>query len=554
MERGRAGSPLYVRQKSISSSSGGGASSPMMSPMHRHVRTGSSGVANFRRQQNTAARAAAQRLAHVMAHQPAGDDSDDDEDPAAPLPELSTPRRAARSPSPAVYSLLYFISPLKHWGCWYICANVGLQHRDVEDWMNSDAIRKLKLIGRYLAEQTSTIRLTSAGRPSIAAKPTTLIPPIKPSPRPIITTLASESPVVSRREKRMSIDLGNLNLKETVQTRSSSALQDEIDVLQEENENLLEKLRLAEERCEEAEARARQFEKWVASRAAMQTSGPNNQEVASLRMKAKIARDEAASLAEHLQEAELEIKSLRTLAQKMILSPEEMEEVVLKRCWLARYWKLCVSYGIHADVAETKHEYWSSLAPDPMEVVLSAGQKARDGNPSEIADIEEKDKVQLNVNDLAEEGNIECMILVEKGLRELTSMKVEDAVLLAMARHRRASIKSGSFSGSSIAAEGQNPVEAVELSQEESEDVLFKQAWLTYFWRRVKNHGLEEDIADERLQFWIEQNNHSPTSHDVVEVERGLLELKKLGIESQLWEAARRGSDQDARSQADSEL
>nr|XP_010904828.1 coiled-coil domain-containing protein SCD2 [Elaeis guineensis] len=510
MERGRAGSPLYVRQKSISSSSGGGgASSPMMSPMHRHARTGSSGVANFRRQQNTAARAAAQRLAHVMAHQPAGDDSDDDEDLSTPLPELSTPRRAARSPSPA--------------------------------------------IGRYLAEQTSTLRPTSAGRPSMVAKPTTLIPPIKPSPRPVITTLASESPIVNRREKRMSVDLGNLNLKEAAQTRSSSVLQDEIDILQEENESLLDKLRVAEERCEEAEARARQFEKQVASRAAMQTNGPNNKEVASLRMKAKIARDEAASLTEHLQEAELEIKSLRTLAQKMILSPEEMEEVVLKRCWLARYWKLCVNYGIHADVAETKHEHWSSLAPDPMEIVLSAGQKARDGNLSEIADIEEKDKVPLNVNDLPGEENIESMLLVEKGLRELTSMKVEDAVLFAMAQHRHASIKSGSFSGS-VAVEGQIPVEAIELSQEESEDVLFKQAWLTYFWRRVKNHGLEEDIADERLQFWIEQNNHSPTSHDVVEVERGLLELKKLGIESQLWEAARRGSDQDAGSQADSEL
>ncbi|KAG1326316.1 putative Superoxide dismutase [Cu-Zn] [Cocos nucifera] len=319
-----------------------------------------------------------------------------------------------------------------------------------------------------------------------------------------------------------------------------------IDVLQEENENLLDKLRVAEERCEEAEARARQFEKQVASRAAMQTNGPNNKEVASLQMKAKIARDEAASLAEHLQEAELEIKSLRTLAQKMILSPEEMvhiplfvyssellqkifylhdancllrylsqEEVVLKRLmvgWIS---------GIHADVAETKHEHWSSLAPDPMESVLSAGQKARDGNLSEIADIEEKDKVPLNVNDLPGEENIESMLLVEKGLRELASMKVEDAVLLAMAQHRRASFKSGSFSGSSVAAEGQIPVEAIELlselSQEESEDVLFKQAWLTYFWRRVKNHGLEEDIADERLQFWIEQNNHSPTSHDVVE-------------------------------------
>ncbi|CBI34286.3 unnamed protein product, partial [Vitis vinifera] len=36
-------------------------------------------------------------------------------------------------------------------------------------------------------------------------------------------------------------------------------------MVQEENESLLEKLRLAEERCEEAEARARQLEKQVAT-------------------------------------------------------------------------------------------------------------------------------------------------------------------------------------------------------------------------------------------------------------------------------------------------
>jgi hypothetical protein len=43
------------------------------------------------------------------------------------------------------------------------------------------------------------------------------------------------------------------------------------------------------------------------------------------------------------------------------------------------------------------------------------------------------------------------------------------------------------------------------------------QAWLTYFWRRAKNHNIEEDIADERLQFWIEQINHPVTTSDVIE-------------------------------------
>ncbi|KAL6497196.1 scaffold protein Scd2 [Orobanche gracilis] len=82
--------------------------------------------------------------------------------------------------------------------------------------------------------------------------------------------------------------------------------------------------------------------------------------------------------------------------------------------------------------------------------------------------------------------------------------------------------------------------EAFELSQEESEDVLFKEAWLTYFWRRAKMHGVDEDIAEERLQVWISRSGQSPTSHDAVDVERGLTELRKLGLEQQLWEASRK--------------
>ncbi|URD90354.1 hypothetical protein MUK42_27111 [Musa troglodytarum] len=533
MERLRAGSPVYTRQKSISSSTGVPSSPTTMSPAHplhhhqnRHLRSGSAGVGTFRRAQNTAARAAAQRLARVMAHQHADDDDDDEDDDelssGPPIDLLSTPRRAARSPSPA--------------------------------------------INRYLAEQTP-VRPTSTGRSSVAAKPATMIPPIKPSSKPLGTTAPSdplissqrtetpkqlvttvpsdplissqrsETPVSSRREKMMSVDLGNLNVREPSNARSSSALQDEIDVLQEENENIREKKKNVKKQKQELdnlrnrkEAALQQRE--AALKAAAQTSYAKR-EISSLREEAKIARDEAASVSEQLQEAETEIRSLRTMAQKMILSQEQMEEVVLKRCWLARYWKLCVHYGIYADIAEPKYEFWSSFSPLPLEVVLSAGQKARDGNSSDKSDLEEKEKVSWNASDLAGEGNIESMLLVEKGLRELSSLKVEEAVLLSMAQHRRASTKSAP----SLSGEGQNPAEAFELSQEESEDVLFKQAWLAYFWRRVKDHDLEEDIADERLQFWIEQSNHSPTSHDAVEVERGLFELKKLGIELQLWEA-----------------
>jgi len=43
------------------------------------------------------------------------------------------------------------------------------------------------------------------------------------------------------------------------------------------------------------------------------------------------------------------------------------------------------------------------------------------------------------------------------------------------------------------------------------------QAWLTYFWRRALFHGVEEDIAEDRLQFWIARSGQSPTSHDAVD-------------------------------------
>lgn len=98
----RSGSPVLSRQKSNNSAAGAYDASPTMSPMNRHVRSGSAGVGNFRRAQNNAARAAAQRLARVMAQ--SNDDGSDEDGESEPMPpiELSTPRRANRSSSPAV--------------------------------------------------------------------------------------------------------------------------------------------------------------------------------------------------------------------------------------------------------------------------------------------------------------------------------------------------------------------------------------------------------------------------------------------------------------------
>jgi hypothetical protein len=128
MDRKRTDSPLYVRQwSSESSTTGTNPSSPAMSPSRApHVRSASATTfSTVKRNQNFAAKAAAQRLAQVMASQTADDDDDEDDSDdlgfrySAPPPfslsrtALNTtttrrlevpPVRTNRSPSPAVIS------------------------------------------------------------------------------------------------------------------------------------------------------------------------------------------------------------------------------------------------------------------------------------------------------------------------------------------------------------------------------------------------------------------------------------------------------------------
>lgn len=387
-----------------------------------------------------------------------------------------------------------------------------------------------------------------------------MIPSIKQQNRPATSGPGSESPAINRREQRRSVDLGS-SLRAR---RTSSSLHDEINSLQVETEGMYEKFNLAEERSEEGDAKSMHMAAVIADAiepeanlisrkdaalqqrkaslrsASRRSNSASCDEIAALRSEAKVANS-VSSVSQRLKSTGSIVRSLHGATNRMVLSQEEMEEVVLKRCWLARYWKLCVRLGIHCDIAEEKQEYWSSFAPLSLEVVLSIGQKARDGALSDHADMETKSKMSdaSHVNDMSGDGNIESMLLVERGLRELSSLKVEDAVMLALSEHRRVRPLSGPSS------EGQNPPESLELSEEEQDDVRFKQSWLTYFWRRAKSHDIEEDIADERLQFWIEQGNHPVSTIDIIEVERGLTELRKLGIESQLWESTRRSLDDD---------
>ncbi|XP_010438932.1 PREDICTED: coiled-coil domain-containing protein SCD2-like [Camelina sativa] len=350
----------------------------------------------------------------------------------------------------------------------------------------------------------------------------------------------------------------------TEDDREASALRDELDMLQEENDNILDKLQRAEERREAAESRAKELEKQVASlgeganfdvkllkrkeaalrqreaalRAAEQKRDGRSKETDALSSEFQSLKDEADKATEQLHEAEAETKSLRTMIHRTILTQEEMEEVVLKRCWLARYWELAIQHGICDDISTSRYEHWSASAPLPFEVVLSAAQKPEDSWQTGGSD-RTWSKVVSNFSDVNGEGNIESMLAVEAGLREIASLKVEDALMLALARYRQTSVVRQTVSDSRVQGESKFS-EAFELSEEEQQDILFKEAWLLYFWKRAKIHGVESDIAEERLQFWINRLGQQPSSHDAVDVERGMRELRKLGIEQQLWETSRK--------------
>uniref|UniRef100_M4CX95 Coiled-coil domain-containing protein SCD2 n=1 Tax=Brassica campestris TaxID=3711 RepID=M4CX95_BRACM len=536
MERARTESPSYFRQWNGDSGTPNAAAVAPSSPArHHHARSSSvTGMSNVKRAQNVAAKAAAQRLAKVMASQTTDDDEDDDDVGGDDL------------------DFRYGAPPLS-----FTRNNASTKPRPPAAAAAAAAVLPPPKIGR------SSSPAFSRNSPvvSVRASQQPPVPPSKLSQRNQATVpLPVVTPKNQQTEKRALPDIGQLSAKDSKDQHEASALQDELDMLQEENESILEKLRLEDEKCKEAEARVRELEKQDAymivlsqccrkeaalrqREAALKDARQNregaNKETTALRAQVENAKQEAAGVVAQLQVAESEVNALRTMTHRMILTPKEMEEVVLKRCWLARYWGLAARYGICSDIATSKYEYWSSLAPLPFEIVLSAGQKAKEESwEKDSEENEKRSQLVQDINDLTGEGNIESMLSVEMGLKELASLKVEVTITMTLAQLRLAN--TFRLSDPELKSPGgPKLLEALELSPEESEDVLFKEAWLTYFWRRALSLGIDVDIARERLQFWISRSAHSPSSHDAMEVEQGLTELRKRRIERRLWEASR---------------
>lgn len=407
------------------------------------------------------------------------------------------------------------------------------------------------------------------------------LPPMSQGPPSPDSGSGSHQPVYSDRyadaNRRRGSDHGDVSSREVESLRREVAkLLDDRDVLSEENEYLLDKLRATEDSVKEKEAETHELQKQVASlgegatfearlvtrkeaalkqreaalkAAREQSHDVKEVEVTQLRLEAEAAKEEAVAESEKARQAVEEMLSLRAMTQRLILTPEEKEEVVLKRCWLARYWLLAAQFGVHADVAGPQSEHWHKLAPLPVEVVVAAGQKAKEEprwglDGSENGGPDSEDKFARDMKDMASaDSNIESMFAVEKGLRDLASLKVEEGVLLALAQHRRPAAMRATQGGGGAAAagiaDGARAVESMDLSEEEVEDVQFKQNWLVYMWRRAKSNSVEAEIARERLQYWINRTNFRPTAHDAVDAERGLVEMRKLGLEQQLWDSSR---------------
>ncbi|CDY70607.1 BnaAnng34330D, partial [Brassica napus] len=123
-------------------------------------------------------------------------------------------------------------------------------------------------LGRNFVEQVPSVRSASAGRPSMSTRSTTPTPTPNLMPPSRVAVKAPSAippldPPTRNRDKRFFADLPSVNSKEKGDQREASALRDELDMLQEENEIVLEKLRRAEEKKAEAEARAKELEKQV---------------------------------------------------------------------------------------------------------------------------------------------------------------------------------------------------------------------------------------------------------------------------------------------------
>lgn len=96
-------------------------------------------------------------------------------------------------------------------------------------------------------------------------------------------------------------------------------------------------------------------------------------EIVILKLEVEVVKEEVVVVFVVVWEVENEVKVLWMMIYCMVLIKEEMEEVVLKWCWLVWYWVLVVKYGIYLEVLFGKVDFWLLLVLVLLEMVFFVG-------------------------------------------------------------------------------------------------------------------------------------------------------------------------------------
>ena len=279
------------------------------------------------------------------------------------------------------------------------------------------------------------------------------------------------------------------------------------------------------------------------------------------------ARDAAESSARDASDRATAAETRAVIAETELaacrLSRGARCDAALKAAWLARYWRSAFRLGVAPESSWREAELWSRRAPDggddALRRVIDAAAAAAEGGfvavPAFLrADAGAADASAGEPHPAEPRGawtptTLADAIEVEVALRTMTAMRVEEAVLVALADRRRA-LADRRVDPAEIAADGGGADdEWIRLSPAEEAEVAHRRAWLCYAWFRARAAGVEPGLAQARCELWFPRATGRQATfeaaREALEVEEGLREIRELGVEYQLWR--RRRADERAR-------
>eukprot|EP00877_Chromochloris_zofingiensis_P009451 jgi/Chrzof1/475/Cz01g17050.t1 len=343
-------------------------------------------------------------------------------------------------------------------------------------------------------------------------------------------------------------------LQRTAPSRENAMLRAEVEVLRQQNQELSGKLKAAESKLGQH------------SRKLHHSHSGLQQELSSLKEALQSADAEKASALSVAESVFFQMESVRQTLEDLLLQPAEVEAAALMCCWLARHWELAAHYGIHPEIATCKAAHWSALAPPPTAMVESAkhlyqSNKLQSTTQAEAPASKSTSCTQSTGSPACSSGKQQespgpawlqtgtgrfsmCMqasaadvLEVERGMRQLQELGVEAAVMSAMAEQAR--LQRATIQLTPAALDGLTsscPVMPVVLGPDETEQLKFQCAQLTWLWSRAVAVGVDVHIAHDRADYWRWRLDQKASVRDFEDLKHGFQELHLLSVEQQLWQ------------------